>query len=454
MKAKKAITLAVSYTAAIVVVLSGFIYKNYTQTELYRRRVDNTYQHAFAELVNSVEGLDVSLQKSLYATSPSMINAVCTEIYGKSTAAVMAMGELPFESSELEHTAAFVSKIGDYAFSLSRNAAAGKGYTDDDRENLASLSKSASALSSNLTELYARLNSGEITMYDLDRSGEEISENEDGLVPTSLAGSIREIESDFPEIPALIYDGPFSAHISGLKPKLLEKAKTVSEKEAAERAAEFLGIDAGRLKLTGTRSDEVPVYIFSADSRNDRTRIIEVTVLGGEILNIAGSRYVGEASMSDDEAAKIAANFLKKRGYDSMKETYRYSADDAVTINYAYSQDGVTCYPDLVKVRVAKDNGEIINFESLGYVMNHAERDIPETSVSKDEAKAKVSDRLTVLSHSMAFIPTTGKNEKFCHEFKCKNESGQHYIIYVSPETGVEESILILLESERGTLAM
>ena len=65
-----------------------------------------------------------------------------------------------------------------------------------------------------------------------------------------------------------------------------------------------------------------------------------------------------------------------------------------------------------------------------------------------------MSPRLTVLSHQMAVIPTEGKYEVYCHEFKCETESGRHYIIYVNAETGEEEKILILIESESGTLTL
>jgi hypothetical protein len=42
----------------------------------------------------------------------------------------------------------------------------------------------------------------------------------------------------------------------------------------------------------------------------------------------------------------------------------------------------------------------------------------------------------------------------FCHEFKCEAEDGRHYITYVNAENGRVERILILIESENGTLAM
>ena len=61
---------------------------------------------------------------------------------------------------------------------------------------------------------------------------------------------------------------------------------------------------------------------------------------------------------------------------------------------------------------------------------------------------------LKVLAHEMAIIPTSGKNETFCHEFKCENGDGSRYIVYINAETGNEEKILILLENENGTLTI
>ena len=40
-----------------------------------------------------------------------------------------------------------------------------------------------------------------------------------------------------------------------------------------------------------------------------------------------------------------------------MKETYFLKQEGVMTINYAYSQEGVIAYPDLIKVKVALDNG-------------------------------------------------------------------------------------------------
>ncbi|MGE4485413.1 MAG: germination protein YpeB, partial [Oscillospiraceae bacterium] len=98
--------------------------------------------------------------------------------------------------------------------------------------------------------------------------------------------------------------------------------------------------------------------------------------------------------------------------------------------------------------------GMITGFENLGYIMSHHTRDIQKAAVTETEAAAKVSPRPKILSHNLTIIPTNGKNEVFCHEFKCENEDGKHFITYINANNGREEKLLILLEDESGTLTL
>ena len=42
-----------------------------------------------------------------------------------------------------------------------------------------------------------------------------------------------------------------------------------------------------------------------------------------------------------------------------MKESYFSTNDGICTINFAYMEDDVVCYPDLIKVNVALDTGNV-----------------------------------------------------------------------------------------------
>ena len=53
------------------------------------------------------------------------------------------------------------------------------------------------------------------------------------------------------------------------------------------------------------------------------------------------------------------------------------------------------CYPDLIKVSVALDNGGIVEYDASGFLMNHTERDLAAASLTADEARENVSPYLT-----------------------------------------------------------
>jgi len=434
--------LASVFAIAGVLTLGGIAIYQHDRAEDYERAVTVSHRHAFSELASSVGNISSGLEKSLYAASPSLISSICAEVYGEAKAARMIMGELPFYG-ELEHTASFLTNVGDYAFVLSKSAAEGNGYTDEQYENLKCLSEVAEILSYNLNQLMDELDSGEITLSAL--------KNADNAAEGVLSESMKVVESEFPEVPELIYDGPFSKHIETMKPLYLEGMEEVSKEEAVKAAAKLLDMPSYSFAVSGVNKGNLPFYMIEAENENE-TVYAEVSVQGGIVLEIMVSRNVGEAEHTQEEAVELAREFLEKAGYENMRESYYMTNGNVCTVNFAYTQDDVICYPDLIKVSVALDNGEIVGFETTGYVMSHTERELPGVSVSAKEAEEKVSDELEILSHDLAVIPTDGKYEVLCHEFKCETEDGRHCIVYINVETGIEEKILILIESESGTL--
>ena len=74
--------------------------------------------------------------------------------------------------------------------------------------------------------------------------------------------------------------------------------------------------------------------------------------------------------------------------------------------------------------------------------------------LTAEEAAAAVPDSLEVLAVQLALVPSDGRYETLCHEFKCAAADERHYIIYVNAQTGAQHKILILLEDESGTLTL
>jgi len=449
---RRTLVRAASFLLAAFVVVGGLALQARARAEAYRLYLENGYRHAFAELSANLNELDVALQKGIYATSPSMLGVLCTQIYGKAMSAQMALGELPYSNVELEQTAAFLAKAGDYAAALSRSASVTGVCSDEQREALRGLSAGASDLSARVAGLQSDLMGGAVTLEDLEAAEARLSAAE-GSGHTLADSSYQTVESDFPELPSLIYDGPFSEHIAGLTPAMLEGREDVTQDEARLAAARFLDLKPELFTLVSAGSGRLPTYSFSAMVDGGEL-YVEVTRRGGLVVELLHSRPVESAALSREEAVAAAAAFLTSRGYPNMTESYFIDQGNVLTINFAAQQGEVLCYPDLVKVSVALDNGRVVGFESEGYLMNHTLRDLPRSPVSLGKAQAALSPELDILSHRLALIPTGGEYEVLTHEFKCQSADGRHVLVYINAQTGQEEKILILLEDESGTLVI
>ena len=136
-----------------------------------------------------------------------------------------------------------------------------------------------------------------------------------------------------------------------------------------------------------------------------------------------------------------------------MKETYYLKEEGIVTINYAYTENGVVIYPDLIKVKVALDNGEILGMETSGYLNNHTERNLSDVKINKEEAKKTLNKELDIQSEGLAVIPTEWESEILCYEFKGKVED-KEFLVYINAENGREEDILIITDTPNGILTM
>ena len=450
---RRARVLAVSFTAAAFAVTGGAALKSHARAEAYRNIVNNTYQHAFAELTTAVAEMDAALQKSAYATSQPLLAQLCTELFGRAMSAQMAIGELPYGNVELAQTASFVAKVGDYAAALSKSTAAGGETTEEEKESLRALAAASGQLSQMLQDLQADIHGGTITLEDLEQAEARLAQAQ-GAGGDAAGSSFQDVEADFPEVPTLIYDGPFSEHLSTRRqPRALEGLEEVTQEEAKAAAAAFMGLKPEIFTSVSTGEGAIPYWGFSAVVDGGEV-YLEVSRQGGKVTELMNSRPVGEASLTAEEGVQTARTFLAEQGYGDMEPSYYINQSNILTVNFAARQGEVLCYPDLIKVAVALDNGSIVGFEADGYLMNHAQRTLEAPAVLAEEAQAVLDPALECLSHQLAIIPTGGKYEVLCHEFKCRLEDGRHYIVYVNAQTGSEEKILLLIEDESGTLTI
>lgn len=433
--------------AVVFVATVGFAVREHARAQKAERLLSNTYYHAFTELTTAAGELDSALQKVTYTTPGPLQDSLYQQIYAKALAAQYTLGELPYASMELEQTAAFFAKTSDYAMSLTR------GGTSDARERLAALSRIAEDLSVSLNQLQGELEAGALDLNRVTQATRRLSDSE---AKSEMDGGVtfQTVESDFPELPSLVYDGPFSEHMSAATPKALEGLSDVTPEEARERAAAFLNVSPGALTLASAGNGVLPTYSFTLP-QDGGTGYIEVTRQGGQVLSYFQDRCPGQPSLSVEEAVSIAQNYLTAWAFPHMEPSYHIQREGLLTIHFAPVEQEIYCYPDLVKLTIALDNGKLLGYEAHGYLYQHRIRSFPAPAVSQDTARAAVPGGVEVLSAQKALIPTQGGTEEvLTYEFKCQTAEGRHVLIYVNAETGLQQNILLLLEDESGTLAL
>lgn len=438
----------------VIAVLGLYTYKRERQ---FRQTTENNYNMAFFELVSYVENVETYLAKSLISSTSEQGAETLTHVWREANLAQSYLARLPIGSQELANTSKFLNQVSDYSFSLSRKNINNQDLTDDDFSNLKELHTYSVELENTLNQLSADINDGRIKWGELTNKGSSVLLTQ---VSNISKDSFSNLEENFHEYSGLIYDGAFSEHMTSVEKKGLT-GEEINEEEAKKIATDFIGNDKiGEINSNGVSEDtDIPSYDFSIKTKNDKNEIITVSVSkkGGHIIFMNYNRNVEAESISQERANEIGKDFLNSKGFPNMKETYYLKQNGVVTINYAYNQkstdEDVVVYPDLIKVKVALDNGEILGIETTGYLNSHYERDIPVAKITKEKAKENLNKNLQIESEGMAIIPTEFKTEIFCWEFKGKVDDTE-FLVYINAETGAEEDILVIKNTPNGTLTM
>ncbi len=433
--------------AVILVVLGVFGIYEYYSACAYRRSLEDTYNRAFFELTGYVDDIDTLLAKGMLATSAGEMSSISQELSVQASAAKACLAQLPITEVQLDKTEKFLSQVGDYTYTLSQSLIDKKTISEEEYENLTSLGKYATSLNSALGDVSKRVFDGEL------KFGENANVSLIKTVHAESSEPFSDIEKEFGEYPSLIYDGPFSEHIENMKPKLTENAREITKDEATTKAAEICGVRKEKTEYAGeSENSHMNSYIFHVAKRGSEISV-GITKKGGYVVYFLNNRRVRAEKLSVEDAILKARKYLEKQGFENMKNSYYEKSNGVATVNFAYKQNNVICYSDLIKVKVALDDGEIVGMEANGYIMNHCTRDIRTPALTKQDARNKISRRLSVDSVNIALIPKDSKKEVLCYEFKGTAE-GKNFLVYINAETGREEDIQILVESPDGILTI
>jgi len=397
-------------------------------------------QRAINELCESIDSITVDLQKCLYAASGDMLREQGNRLCREATSAKESLGQLARETADTEEIYRFLSQVGNYVLALSRNSS----ISDKDAESLRALCNYSAALNKELTVLLGDFSDGTVS-FEVKR---DTLAPENATLPDDFYSRIKDTAQTVTDYPTLLYDGPFSDSLNKGSYSVTENKNEVTRKEAKQIAAELTGLSPAAFREEKDIDGDIGLYCFTSQDI-----YITITKKGGLVHSFIHSTVTGEATVSTEEAVKRGLAYLKKIGYKNMKESYYSVYDGVCTVNYAYMQDSVICYSDLIKVSISLDKGEAVALDASAWLSNHTTRRIPSERITSEEARGSLAPCLTVLAENKALIPTDYGKEVLCYEFHCRDTlSDSEVLVYVDCLTGKEQDIMLLLYEDDGIL--
>ncbi len=430
------------YITTIIIVLGIFSIVQSVKLSKYEQEVLLTNQLALVSLDENLNNISTNLEKVMYSSTPTMLSKLAAELWRESSGAKNSLLMLPSGEASLSNTYKFLSQVGEFVMSLGRKSANGEELSDKERQQLANLYEYCTALNEQVNQMCYELENGTFSFDDYNST---LLEKNSNLV--TINSSFDDVEQSLSDLPSLIYDGPFSDHIEQGTPLLLKGLPEISQEDALKVAQNVCTNEKNTLEFSNEEDGDIPCYVFKSENC-----ITAITKNGGYPLYMINSKFVGEIEISYDEAVRNAKKYLVKIGFENLKESYYFSDDGICTVNFAANDNGIVVYPDLIKVSVSLETGEILSFDAKGYVHNHHKRNPFTPTLTEKEAVSKINDTLTVIDTQLCIIPTDWKTEQYCYEIHCKTQKGQELLVYIDCETGEEDNILILLYSDDGVL--
>lgn len=435
---KRSIVRAMSFSACFILIIAVYAIKGNVESNRYKSRLEAVYQQNLNELAGTLNEIETSLSKSEYASTGNMMNTLSSDLYSQCMAAKSSLAALPVDQLNLSGAYKFLSQTGDYARYLSQKSE----LTDEDYDNLHAL-----------LEYAVKYRDFANSMLERCAGGAKISENE--ISSASVANSkisafsldFNTAEETFENYPTLLYDGPYADAVLDKKPEI-NNAEEYSKARCQQIAADLIGADYGALLYRAEENGTIPAYTFSY-----KYMTLAITKYGGRLLYIINDETVSAKNTTEENAVNSAKEFLKKAGYENMEQSYHSVYDNICVINFAYCENSVTYYSDLIKVGVSLETGRVYSFEAFGYLTNHTKRPALEQGFDEAVLTAMLPSSVTVADTRLCVIPKENGKEAQCREFHCISRiSGDEALIYLNTATGEQEDILILLYSDGGVL--
>ena len=389
---------------------------------------ENMLKSSFQEAFNDMRIIENDLSKLMVTVNKKTATNLMAKVQLKSMACSQELSKLPIVATGVQNTLKFVNQLSSYCATALNKYSVENAFPENFDKQIEEFFSTCKNVNVELSYLESDVLNNKISVLDINQGNVDVE------------GIMGSIDNDVLEYPSVIFDGPFSDGQERSTPKS-EREQVTTEK--AKEYAKNLGFDIPfKKEINGI----LPVYLFENENVS-----IQITKKGGLLLSAISDRVVGEPVLDEKEAEEKALRFAEKLNYGQVKNVWQEFYANSVVFNFAPIVDNVIIYPDIFKVKVALDNGDIIAFEGKSYVMNNHPRQIESKVISIEDAKKQLKEGFEIETSRLAVISVNEK-EHLCYEFYGKYND-LTFAIYISAIDGQEKTSFRILSTETGRMA-
>ena len=431
---------------SVAVLLSIYLALDYgIRAQRSAQALEDAYAQRVLETQEHLQAIGLKLGKAPVAADARTQVELLAGISRQADSVVSGLSALPLSHIAMSDTLKFCNQLSEYAMVLALSVAAGQPLTEQETAELVGLESQCALLTGQFAtaretmvaeslRLTARPGVFYAEAQAAQRPLEQVADPDNGM-----------------DYPSMIYDGAFSDARHYGSPKALGEGR-IDQRQAMEAARAFVGEERVRSVEAAPDSGGALASYGVRLTLNDGVVLnAEVTRQGGKMLWMVPEHAAFEPGWTLEECAEAARDFLLDRGYGEMEANHYQVYDGLAVINFVAVQDGVLLYPDLVKVQVRMDTGEVVGLEANNYLMNHTERTGLSPALSGEQALEKASSRLEAGQARLCVIPYR-EGERLCYEVPGRYE-GREYRVYIDAITGEEAEVLMMVDSVGGRMA-
>ncbi|HOP75619.1 MAG TPA: germination protein YpeB [Bacillota bacterium] len=425
----------------------GWGYSQYQKRMQWEINAENQYQRAFEELAAHANNMESELTKSLVAASFPQTMRLLTNVWREANSCQESLGQLPLTSLDLSKTKMFLAKASTFCFNTAQEKLI-KGTEIDDKEweTLQQFRDQCRLVTKQLTDLQQKFFNERANWLEVARVGTAAAAGlANGLNNNKVTKSFLMLEDGLRRVPDVEFEGnnlDFEPKPTGLT------GEKLTPEQCKEKLRKFLGPEYqnANIKYERTIKGGFTSYMFLVtDPKNSKHELrCSVSQKGGHVAWVLGNRLVQDSKLSLAECAAKAEAFCERNGYPNMKTVSKESFENVTTCTLVPERNGVLYYPELIKVQVAQDNGDILGCDAINYLTFNEPAAAAATSIkpkiTRERLQQLISPRLKVERIQVAQVLDEMYNKVTCYEV-AGTQGGDRFLIYYNATTGKEEKI-------------